>query len=74
MYQEVNEKLDKLVHIVFNHRILLRHKPVMIVNWRKVHGRIIAIKVWSLIEILHAACHLIGVTEKKLGMGIMLLI
>jgi hypothetical protein len=57
MYQEVDEKLDKLVHVVFNHKILLRHIPVMIVNWRKVHGRIIAIKVWSLIQILHVAGH-----------------
>jgi hypothetical protein len=49
MYQEVKKKLDKLVHIVLNHRILLRYIPVMIVNWRKVYGWIVAIQVWILI-------------------------
>ena len=73
MYQEVNEKLNKLVHIVFEHRILLRYKPGRIVNRRKVHGWVLAIKVWNLIKILHVVCKLFRVTEKKLGLGIVLL-
>ena len=73
MYQEVNEKLNKLVHIVFEHRILLRYKPVRIVNRRKVHGWVLAIKVWNLIKILHVICNLLRVTKKKLGLDIVLL-